>query len=107
MKIIHFALLLVMSVSWWQCDFINPEEGIPSYLFIEEFTLTTGPAQGSNSHKITEAWVFVDDIFLGVYDLPATVPVLETGSHTVRVEAGIRDNGLGDFPNIYPFSPTF
>jgi hypothetical protein len=86
------------------CNVINPEEQIPAYLEIAPFNLTTtADSQGSASEKITEAWVFIDGAFLGVYDLPATVPVLNTGTTLVRVEAGIRDNGISSTPEIYPF----
>ena len=95
-------LSLLFSLS--ACDLINPEEEIPAYLEINEFTLTTQAGnQGSANELITEVWVFVDGTFLGMYDLPALVPVLKAGPTEVRVEAGIRDNGIASFPDIYPF----
>jgi hypothetical protein len=90
------------------CDIINPEEQVPAYLEIQDFTLSTNPAvQGTNSAKITEVWVFVGGVFLGTYDLPARVPVLTFGSTDIRLEAGIRDNGISSFPDIYPFYEPF
>lgn len=87
-----------------QCDIINPEEAVPAFLQIETFELQTDPrVQGSASNKITEVWVTVNDEFLGAYQLPATVPVLMTGSVQVYLEAGIKDNGIGSTPDIYPF----
>lgn len=87
-----------------QCDLINPEEAVPAYLFIEPFILQTDNAtQGSASEKITEVWVTVGDEFLGAYTLPATVPVLRAGEVNVFLEAGIKDNGIGSTPEIYPF----
>ncbi|MCB9080263.1 MAG: hypothetical protein H6555_00960 [Lewinellaceae bacterium] len=98
-----FIPLLVMSA----CELINPEEAIPAYLRVEPFTLTTTATQGSNSQKITEAWLFVDDDFLGVYALPATIPLLVTGEGTIRLEPGIKDNGIASTPEIYPFYQPF
>ncbi len=90
------------------CELINPEEDIPSYLYIDNFLLTTNPGtQGSSSSKITEAWLFLDGEFLGAYALPAKVPLLTTGSHVVRLEPGIRDNGIASTPEIYPFYESF
>ncbi|PSR14564.1 MAG: hypothetical protein DA408_05245 [Bacteroidetes bacterium] len=90
------------------CDVINPEEQVPAYLDIQDFTLSTDPVtQGSNSAKITEVWVFVGGVFLGTYDLPAIVPVLTFGTTDIRLEAGIRDNGISSFPDIYPFYEPF
>ncbi len=95
-------LSLVFSLT--ACDLINPEEQVPAYLEINEFTLSTqAGSQGSANERITEVWVFVDGVFLGMYDLPALVPVLKAGPTEVRVEAGIRDNGIASFPDIYPF----
>lgn len=95
-----FFLLLSASA----CDLINPEEDIPSYLWIAPFEVqTTSATQGSASAKITEVWVSVDDSFLGVYALPAKIPVLQTGNHKIKLEAGIKDNGISTTPEIYPF----
>lgn len=91
----------------WQCDLVNPEEATPAYLKIEEFTFTTSVAQGSNHQKITEVWVSINGEFLGVYDLPALVPVLAFGPTVVKLEAGIRDNGISSIPEIYPFYDPF
>ncbi|MEL7220259.1 MAG: hypothetical protein AAGJ93_03005 [Bacteroidota bacterium] len=102
--ILTIYVILILS----SCNLINPEEDIPAYLEIAPFTLTTNLAtQGSASEKITEAWVFIDGVFLGVYDLPATVPVLQAGVTEVTVEAGIRDNGISSTPEIYPFYEAY
>lgn len=95
-----FSILAFIS----SCDLINPEEKVPAYLDIQPFSLSTLPgSQGSSDEKITEVWVFVDGAFLGSYDLPALVPVLNIGTTEIRLEAGIRDNGLSAKPDIYPF----
>lgn len=73
-------------------------------MYIEPFRLQTDEIlQGSADEKITEVWVTVEDQFLGVYQLPATVPVLLAGEVDVFLEAGIKDNGIGSTPEIYPF----
>ncbi len=101
-------LLLLMPLFLLSCDVINPEEPTPAYLEVNEFTFTTDQAsQGSNSSKITEGWVFVDGAFLGVYDLPALIPVLKTGPVDIRIEAGIKENGRRLTPDIYPFYKPF
>ncbi len=86
------------------CEVINPEEGIPSYIQIDTISLTTSYAgEGTNSHKITDAWVYVDDELVGTYELPALVPVLKSGSHKVTVNAGIKMNGISATRIPYPF----
>ena len=100
--------LLAFLIGFAACDIINPEEQVPAYLQIEPFSISTiAGSQGSASEKITEVWVFIDGGFLGVYDLPATVPVLSVGPTDIRLDAGIRDNGLTDRPEPYPFYDSY
>ncbi|MEL6720166.1 MAG: hypothetical protein AAFP82_15755 [Bacteroidota bacterium] len=96
--------ILLITHLFSSCDLINPEETIPSYITIESIDfVSTSPLQGTSNQKIVEAWVTVDDVFMGVYDLPATIPVLASGNVEVKVEAGIKDNGISTLPEIYPF----
>lgn len=86
------------------CGEVNPKADIPSYVHVDRVSVTTTNAsQGSSSATITEAWLFVDDQFLGAYDIPFTAPILTGGPTRVRLEAGIRDNGISATPEIYPF----
>lgn len=109
MKAIQSLIVLFGFVlGFTSCDIINPEEQVPAYLEIQPFTFNTSiGSQGSDSEKITEVWVFVEGTFLGVYDLPATVPVLNYGPTAVRLEAGIKENGLSSTPEIYPFYEAY
>lgn len=94
-----FSLLLLLS----SCDLINPAEQLPAYLQIDNFELTTTPAQGENSEQITDVWVFVNDISLGIYELPAKVPTIDLGTQNITIFPVIRENGLRSAPIIYPF----
>lgn len=103
-----FYILIIGLLGFAACDIINPEEQIPSYVTIEPIILQTNSLnEGSASAKITEGWLFVDGEFIGSYSLPATVPVLYSGEHTLRVQAGIHDNGQNSVPEIYPFYENF
>ncbi len=85
------------------CEVINPPEEIPAYLHIKKFTVNSSPNKGGNSSAITEAFVFVDNGFVGAYTLPATFPVLKTGDQRIDIFTGIKDNGIDATPEIYPF----
>lgn len=93
---------------WSGCDLINPAEETPAYLYVTGYELNTDVLdEGSNSHKITDVWLSVDGNFLGVYTLPALIPVLETGEHVLTLDAGIKDNGINSTPEIYPFYQSY
>lgn len=79
------------------------EDGIPSYIHIERIGLTTIDGQGTASHKITDAWVYIDDKLIGAFELPATFPVLKEGEHELTVYAGIKINGIAATRAPYPF----
>ncbi len=98
--IFHFSFLMLLSA----CDIINPEEDIPSFIEVMDFELTTNlQTEGSNQHQINDVWAFVEGEALGVFELPATIPILATGNQTITLLAGIRENGLRSTPVIYPF----
>lgn len=82
----------------------NKEEPIPSYIRIDNIYLTTNySVQGSNSSKILDAWIYVDDQLIGGFEMPCTVPVLAEGSHEIKIRAGIKENGIAETRIYYPF----
>lgn len=89
------------------CDIINPKEKEPAYLYIPSFTFQANATQGTSSEAITEVWVYADDQSLGVYDLPAKVPILDLGTKSIRIFAGIKNNGISNTRIRYPFYAPF
>ncbi len=81
---------------------------VPAYIHIDHIALnSTYEIDGTNSSKITDAWVYVDDNLIGIYELPATFPVLASGSHKITVKAGIKINGIAKSRGYYPFFQTY
>jgi len=101
--ILALAALLFTS----SCEIINPSEDIPAYLNIETIDVEASDAEGSSSQKITDAWVYVDAEYIGVYPLPARIPILEEGVKTVTIYPGIKLNGASSDRDIYPFYDFF
>ncbi|MEM1325127.1 MAG: hypothetical protein AAGI23_04185 [Bacteroidota bacterium] len=100
------ALCLTLQLA--SCELVNPEEAIPAYIQIDTIQfVNNSAARGTAQQKIVEAWVTVDDDFLGTYDLPATIPVLKSGAANVIVRPGIKDNGIGSLSEIYTFFRPF
>lgn len=89
------------------CDLINPEESVPSFIHIDEFSFSAAPGEGTSSQKITEVWVYSNGQMLGAYDLPAHIPVLDEGSSQVTIFAGIKNNGISSTRIRYPFYTSF
>jgi hypothetical protein len=85
------------------CEIINPEEEIPAFVHIDEFSFTTVEGQGYPVHSLTDAWVFVDEEFIGTYELPATIPILSAGPTNLRIEPGVRVSGLVGQRSVNPF----
>lgn len=98
------TLFSICITFFYSCELYNPAEPVPSYIHIDKITLTTDyTTQGSNSSKIADAWVYVDEKIIGAFELPADIPVLYEGAHSVKVRAGIKVNGIAATRAPYPF----
>jgi len=87
-----FSLFLLLASS---CEKFEGDQSIPAYISIDSIYLTTDyTKQGTKSQNITDVWVYVDDEFLGAFELPAHFPVLKSGSHVVKCWPGVKKNGI-------------
>ncbi|MDF1672428.1 MAG: hypothetical protein P1U41_02930 [Vicingaceae bacterium] len=91
----NYILLLFVGIIFSTCSKEKFEAQVPTYITINDISLSTNYAtEGSSSENITDAWVYVNDELMGVYELPATFPVLIEGNVELKVFAGIKDNGI-------------
>lgn len=81
-------------------DFNNPDQ-IPAYVYVAPFQKEVSANQGSNSHQATEAWMYVDGDFIGVYEPGRSYPVLAEGMTNLRIFGGIRENAIDQLIAIY------
>ena len=65
--------------------------------------METNSVEGSASNKITDAWITMDGIFLGAFELPCTIPILDSGVHEFSIYSGIKANGISATRIRYPF----
>lgn len=94
--------LLALVALFASCE--NEPATVPSYLHIDAMDVTTNYIEhGTASSNITTAWVEVDGEMIGVFELPAIVPVAAKGSHELKIYAGINLNGIQSLRNIYEF----
>ncbi len=105
MKHLIYILSLLAIFVLVSCD---EEEPIPAYVFIEDFEMETDPLdEGTDSHKILDVWVYVDQQPAGIFELPASIPVLETGEVEISVFPGIYENGISATRVIYPMATSY
>lgn len=87
-----FFLGLILSA----CVKNNPD---PAWLEVTEWTLEANPAlngeDGQLTHNLTDAWVYVDEQLVGIFEVPFKIPILKEGSTSIRLYPTIRVNGVG------------
>jgi hypothetical protein len=106
---VSILIFLAAALFFWRCDKLDREEPVPAYIYIPSLTFyedTTGSLK-PGSHKIQDVWVTAGNTYLGAYELPAMIPVLEKGTKHILVRAGVLENGIGATRSPYPFYTTF
>lgn len=84
-----------------------------SFIVVNEAVVTSTSPTMADSHKITDIWLYVDDKFQGIYPIGSVMPIMNSGSATVRLYGGIVNNGIAGtrlpytFYNPYIYSGTF
>jgi hypothetical protein len=97
-------LFFVFSLSiFFSCKKDNLKAPLASFLVVKNPTLKTTSSQGSNHHKITDIWYYVDDNFKGVFPIGSIMPVLGTGNSKITLFAGIKNNGISSTRLPYEF----
>jgi len=103
-KQVNVVLWILIIMSIVSCEMIDPDETTPSYIHIEKIILNTSYSEhGTNSNKIVDAWVYIDDKLIGAFELPVTFPVLLDGIHEISIKPGIKQNGISSTRVAYPF----
>ena len=104
LHILAFSFFFLLLLAQTSCEKFSGDQTIPAYLKIDSIYLTTDyPMQGTAIHNITDAWVYIDGQLIGTFQLPATFPVLQQGSHTLIVFPGVKKDGIASTRISYPF----
>jgi hypothetical protein len=101
------TILFCTLILFYSCNFINPDEEVPAYIMINDFSVSTSPGQGTNRNAISELWVYSNADIVGVFDVPAQIPVIGKGNRKLTIFAGIKNNGIGTTRIRYPFLATY
>ncbi|MDB4091019.1 MAG: hypothetical protein ACKVJC_11070 [Flavobacteriales bacterium] len=100
-----FGLFIVLN----SCIKNNPD---PSWLEITAWDLIVNTAPNTNNagvltHDFSDAWVYVDNELVGVFELPVKIPLLISGDKVVKIFPAIKNNGISATKKIYPFVEIF
>jgi hypothetical protein len=104
LRVIFFISLFLIS----GCVKNNPD---PSWLQINEWTLESNielsGSEGELTENISDAWVYVDDKIIGVFQVPCKIPILKSGISNIKIFPAIKNNGISATKKIYPFLEVF
>jgi len=108
-KVRNILSLLIIALILIACVKNNPD---PSWLEIKPFTLEKNPLLNNNEgslkiHAIKHGWLYVDEKYIGVFELPCKVPILKSGNVSVRIFPTIDNNGVAITKAIFPFLESY
>ena len=102
-----FYIIIFLFISLSSCEKKELVQEIPSYINVSEVKLMANNQLGGNTHKITDVWLYVNDQFRGVYELPSRIPLLHSDSTNLKFFAGIKDNGISSTRVRYHFYKSY
>ena len=100
------SLIVILStiLLFTSCVKNNPD---PAWLEVTEWTLIGNPdlvnIEGELSHNFSDAWVYVNDKIIGVFEVPFKIPILQSGTCNIKLYPTVRNNGIAATKKIYPF----
>lgn len=104
----HIFSFLFISLILISCKKEQPEA---AWLKIDKWILTANPdaenIAGELTHDLTQVFVNMDGKSLGVYELPAKIPIIGNGNHEFVIIPGVKNNGIGETKKRYPFMEQY
>lgn len=108
-KVDLLSALLLLFIGFSSCSLFDKTEPTPAWIRIEKIDLVDNPSvnEGSLSNDITDAWVYIDDNIIGMFELPANIPILEEGQHQLLVGPGIKVSAISTLRDNYLFYEAY
>lgn len=98
------CMLLLVVFFMLGCKPDYHKAAIPAYITIDRIQLNTDyTVHGTQSERFINAFIEINDIPLGTYELPVTFPVIANGPTKITVLPGVHQNGIASLPTPYPF----
>lgn len=97
--------LLSCALLFSACSLIQPSVSIPSYIRVQSYMVKDTPilGQGTTSSNITDVSVDDNSDYRGIYQIPVSVPILQTGATTISLQAFVEEDGIASNLLPYPF----
>ena len=84
---------LLFSLIWIVSGCDGDQEVAPAYISVSPFSFEIRAGEGTQRQNITDGWIYVGGQYVGAYELPAIIPLLNNGSAEVRILPGYRQDG--------------
>lgn len=108
MKGLRILAIIISACTLNACSVFEPASPEAGFLQIDSFQFVTNPdSQGSSSNGITDAWIIVDNKYLGTFPLPAKIPIIGKGPKSLIVRAGVIENGIAATRSAFPKYTSF
>lgn len=102
MPILRYGVFLF--IFFTSCTFSDKETYEPAYLLLEDPQISVRTDEGAPVNGIQDAWIIVDGKLIGVFPLPAKVPIITTGAEMqIQINAGVKENADRNISVEYPF----
>lgn len=99
--------LFLLVLSWMGTSCKKKDSGpVPTYVHVDSFSFNaqSAPTRVATSHQITAVWAYYNNNPVGVFDLPADIPVITDGtSGQLTLRPAVAMSGLNNFMVQYPF----
>lgn len=105
MKNQYLLIACITILSLLSCE--KQKAIVPGFLIIDDIEVKTVPGQGSNSDRVTDINVFINDQSVGIFELPAAIPIQQTGNVNIKIRCIVYKNGQSNEKLDYPFYTTF
>ncbi len=105
MKNKYLLIVCITIISLFSCE--KQKAIVPGFLKIDDVVLQATDMQGSSSDRITDINVFINDQSIGIFELPALIPIQQTGNVNLKIRSIIYKNGQSNEKVDYPFYTTF
>jgi len=103
-----FTYFLLPFLLFTSCIKNNPD---PAWIEISAWTLESNPnaqfPQGALTQNFTDAWIYIDEKVIGVFELPVKLPILVEGNKKIQIFPTVRNNGISATKKIYPFCTSY